>query len=150
MRILKLFVLITVILLLLAACQADKNQTNNPNPDMPKTVTNITWQWSNLTEQSPTSQSKIPNPENYTITFQDDGKVAVKADCNRVSGTYKWDKQGLKIELGPSTKAMCSPDSLGQQFTDMLSQVTTGRLDRGNLVLETNDRMQRLDFVKAK
>ncbi len=150
MRILTFVVLFVMSLFLLAACQPKQSQTNNPNPDMPKAVANVTWQWTELAEQSSASKTVVPDPENYTIVFQDDGKVAVKADCNRVSGTYKWDKEGLKIELGPSTKAMCRPDSLSQQFIDLLGKVTSGRLDRGNLYLETAERAQRLGFMKAK
>ena len=134
--------------LLLAACQTSGSKTKNPNPDMPKGVANITWQWSDLVEQAPASQSVVPNPENYTITFKDDGTVDIKADCNQVSGTYKWG-QDLKIELGPTTQAMCSEDSLGPQYLDLLAQVVTGGLDGDRLFLETAGGAQRMGFNKG-
>ena len=43
---------------------------------------------------------------NYTITFNDDGTFAAKADCNQVSGTYTIeDNSVLTIVPGPSTSA---------------------------------------------
>ena len=144
-----LFTLALAMLLILAACQTGGSKS--ANPDMPKGVANITWQWVELIEQSaPASQSVVPDPQNYTITFKDDGNVDIKADCNKVSGTYKWDKQGLKIELGPSTRAECGPQSLDQQYLDLLSQVVTGGLDGDRLFLETAGGEKRMGFDKAK
>ena len=33
-----------------------------------------TWQWTGLVENAPKHQSAIPDPENYTLTFADDGQ----------------------------------------------------------------------------
>jgi len=143
-----LIVLVTTIALVLAACQTG-GKAKNPNPNMPEGVTNITWQWVELIEQAPASQSVVPAPENYTITFKDDGTVAIKADCNQVSGKYTWG-QDLKIELGPSTRAACGPQSLDQQYLELLSQVVTGGLDGGKLYLETAGGEKRMGFQKAK
>ena len=145
-----LFTLALAMILILAACQTGGSKTKNPNPDMPKGVANITWQWVELIEQSaPASQSVIPDPENYIITFKDDGTVDIKADCNQVSGKYTWG-QDLKIELGPTTQAMCSENSLSQQYLDLLSQVVTGGLDGDKLYLETAGGEKRMGFAKAK
>ena len=142
--------LILALTLLLAACQTGGSKTVNPNPDMPKDVANVTWQWVELIEQSaPASQSAIPDPQNYTITFKDDGTVDIKADCNQVTGKYTWG-QDLKIELGPTTLAMCSETSLSQQYIDLLSQVVTGGPDGDKLYLETAGGEKRMGFAKAK
>ena len=50
-------------------------------------ITNITWQWAELTENDPAAQSLVPDPENYTLTFWDDGSFSFKADCNSGSGS---------------------------------------------------------------
>ncbi len=148
MKILKITLLFVIVLLLLAGCQSNKPQ--NANPDMPEGVVNITWQWTELIQQSaPASQSVVPDPQNYTIQFKDDGKVAIKADCNTVSGTFEWDKQGLKINLGPSTRAACGEQSLDQQYLDLLSQVVTGGLDGGKFYLETAGGEKRMGFTKG-
>jgi len=133
--------------LILAACQTGGGK--NSNPDMPKDVANIVWQWSDLVEQAPASQSVVPNPENYTINFKDDGTVDIKADCNQVSGKYTWG-QDLKIELGPSTMAEGDEQSLSQQYLDLLSQVVTGGPDAGRLFLETAGGAQRMGFDKSQ
>lgn len=134
--------------LLLAACQTGGGKAKNPNPNMPKGVANITWRWAELIEQNPASQSVVPDPQNYEITFKDDGTVDIKADCNQVSGKYTWG-QDLKIELGPSTMAACGDQSLSQQYLDLLSQVVTGGLDGGRLYLETAGGAQRMAFDQA-
>ncbi len=145
-HILLLTLLALAMILILAACQAGGSKS--ANPDMPKGVANITWQWVDLVEQAPASQSVVPDPQNYTITFKDDGKVDIKADCNQVSGTYTWG-QDLKIEFGPTTLAMCSETSLSQQYLDLLAQVVTGGLDGDRLYLETAGGAQRMGFNKG-
>src|SRR6187397_2445241 len=66
-------------------------------------ITGIVWQWSAMQETVPASQSVVPDPQNYTITFNDDGSAAIKADCNSVTGNYKLDGTNLTITLGAST-----------------------------------------------
>ena len=144
-----IMILVLASAFILAACQTGGSATQNPNPNMPKGVANITWQWVNLVEQAPASQSVVPDPQNYTITFKDDGTVSIKADCNQVSGKYTWG-QDLKIELGPSTRAECGPQSLDQQYLDLLAQVVTGGLDGNRLYRETAGGEKRMGFDKAR
>ena len=65
----------------------------------------------------------MPAPENYTITFLDDGTFHAQADCNSLSGTYMADDTTITIEPGPSTEVACPPGSLGEDFVRYLSQV---------------------------
>ena len=53
---------------------------------------------------------KPDDGSNYTLKFGKDGKVAVRIDCNRGSGTWKSSAPG-QLELGPMalTRAMCAP-----------------------------------------
>lgn len=50
------------------------------------------------------------NRSKYTVSFGKNGRVAVRLDCNRGSGTYKSTPSG-RLQLGPLalTRAMC-PD----------------------------------------
>ena len=60
-----------------AACSASAEKLTGP-----------TWQLTSVTEKVPAFQGVVP-PEDqsrYTITFNEDGTAAIKADCNNVAG----------------------------------------------------------------
>ena len=126
---------------LLAACGQGGTPTPAGPQDVPVSeITNITWQWVELIENNPAGQSVVADPENYTLTFLDDGSVSIKADCNTGNGRYTVD--GNKLEFNPImalTMALCPPGSLHDQFLRLLGQVDTfGSLD-GRLVLVLKD-----------
>ena len=52
-----------------------------------------------MTNQSTGETTTVPSPENYTITFNADGTLEGKADCNTFNGTYS-QENGLTITLG--------------------------------------------------
>jgi heat shock protein HslJ len=91
--------LLTAFALILAACGSGGSSESD--------ITGIVWQWTAMQETLPASQSVVPDPENYTIVFNDDGTVAIKADCNQVSGDYTMDGNNLNISLGASTLMAC-------------------------------------------
>jgi len=98
-------------------------------------VVNIVWEWSDLVETLPASQSVVPDPQNYTLTFLPDGTVSIKADCNMVGGTYTLDSGLLAIQLGPSTMAFCGEQSLDQQYLALLGQADAASMAGERLFL---------------
>mgnify|MGYP000564929263 CR=1 FL=1 len=76
----------------------------------------VTWQWIGYRETSPAFQGMIPDAYNYTLTFNKDGTVSIKADCNVAMGSYQLSSDQLTISLGPTTLAECGPDSSYSQF----------------------------------
>ena len=92
------------------------------------------WQWQST---QPASGAAIvaADPTRYTITFQPDGVVQAKADCNQVGGPTRRAAPSLKITLGPSTLVACPPDSQADQFLDGLNQAATYAITGGNLEL---------------
>ena len=116
----KMLFLLTIGLLFafLAACGATETPTEEPTPVPPtpeetlqttslESILNITWQWKDLVETDPASQSIVPNPENYTLILRADGTTEIKADCNQVLGSYTQQGSALIITMGPSTMAAC-------------------------------------------
>ena len=79
-------------------------------------ATGRTWQWTASTTKSPASQSVVPDPQNYTVTFNADGTYTGTADCNQVNGTYSVSDSGITIEPGASTMAACGDTSMDAQF----------------------------------
>jgi heat shock protein HslJ len=81
-------------------------------------LTGTTWAWTGFTD--PTQQFDVDDPENYTLTFQDDGIVNIQADCNNAMGSYTMDGSSLTIEIGPMTMAACPSESHSDDFVKYL------------------------------
>jgi heat shock protein HslJ len=110
-------------------------------------ITGIMWQWAELTETEPASQSVVPNPENYVLTLNEDGMASIKADCNMVQWTYTLEGDSLAFDtLGPSTLAFCGDDSLDQQFLALMGNGGTVSMEEDRLVLELNENAGRMVF----
>jgi heat shock protein HslJ len=103
-------------------------------------IVGIQWQWAQLTETEPASQSVVPDPENYVLVLNTDGSVNLKADCNVVQWTYTLEDSTLTFNtLGPSTLAFCGEESSDQQFLEFLGKGGTVSLEDGRLVLTLGD-----------
>ncbi|MDX1436859.1 MAG: META domain-containing protein [Anaerolineales bacterium] len=111
-------------------------------------ITDIEWQWVSVTEAETRNVLDVPNPENYTIIFREDGTFNGMADCNVIQGTYNIPEEGqIDIQLGPTTLAFCGEDSLDQQYLALLDSVAIGSPTRDReLALETGDGALRMLF----
>ena len=109
-------------------------------------ITDITWQWAEMVETEPASQSLVPNPENYTLLLLSDGNLNIKADCNMVGGSYTLDGSALTVLLGPSTLAYCGDESLDQFYLGFLGNVGSYVVEDGQLVLELKDGAGQMTF----
>jgi heat shock protein HslJ len=121
------------------AAQAPVVQTPAaPAPAVPDTLQQLSgkvWQWTKTTYNDGKTID-VPTPANYTIEFMIVGsRVAVKADCNNVSGTFTADANNMTITLGPSTMAACPPGSLDSEYLKELGQVAQYLLQGDSLVL---------------
>jgi heat shock protein HslJ len=120
---------------LMAACTTWPPPPRAPAQALTTQIVNIVWQWAYLVETNPPAQLDVPDPQNYTLTFLEDGTVSIKADCNQVGGTYTLNGDKLTITLGASTMAFCGEDSLDQQFLESLSKVDAAGASDDSLVL---------------
>ena len=137
-----------VAVLVLAACApaAAPAPATTTAPAPTNAIQGIVWQWVSVTNQPKKETTTVPNPENYTITFNADYTFTGKADCNNIAGTYS-QQNGFSIKLGPSTMASCGDKSLDQQYLQLLGSVAAGGPDgAGSLALETAGGEQRMSF----
>ena len=95
-----------------------------------------TWNWEEFVDNAGTQSVKVADPASYTVTFAEDGTVAMKADCNQAVGSYSLDGSSLAVTVGPVTLAMCSAESLGEQFLVNLTNVATATVQDGKLLLD--------------
>ncbi len=113
----------------------------------PGEIIGIQWQWAQLIETEPASQSVVPDPENYVLVLNADGSASIKADCNMVIWTYTLEGTSLTFNtLGPSTLAFCGEESSDQQYLGLLGKGGTVSLEGDRLVLELNDNAGRMVF----
>ena len=138
-RCLPLFV-VYVVILFLAGC------TSAAEPTPTDTIQGIIWQWTSLTNRTTEETTTVANPENYTITFNEDGTLSGRADCNNFTGTYS-QENGFTITLGAITMAFCGEASLDQPYLSLLGSVAAGGPDGdGGFALETAGGEQRMIF----
>ncbi|MBE2182015.1 MAG: META domain-containing protein [Anaerolineae bacterium] len=104
--------------------------------DSAPSLVGTTWQWESFA--SGAEAFDVTNPENYTVTFNEDGSVNIQADCNSVFGQYTSEAEGsVAIMMGPSTLMACPEGSHDQVFTIALSQITMySFMEDGRLLLE--------------
>ena len=95
--------------MLLGGCAAiDQGSSQNASPDLAGSA------WRLVKFQGGDGTTLVPDdPSKYTISFNRDGSLTARIDCNR--GRGKWKSAGPnQLELGPLalTRAMCPPGSL--------------------------------------
>lgn len=112
-------------------------------------LTNVNWQWFELVETDPASQSVIPNPESYVVIFLNDGTFDILADCNFGNGTYALDGNNISITIEAITEIECEPGSSSEQFIEQLGNVATYELSLTKLNLNLSEGAGRLGFVNG-
>ena len=112
-------------------------------------IHNIEWQWRELSGGAVNPAQTIPNPENYTIIFREDGTFTGKADCNAIAGEYTNDGGRFSIMLGPSTMAACPEGSLAPDYTRLLNNVVAGGPSGPDLALESAGGAERMTFTNG-
>jgi heat shock protein HslJ len=81
-----------------------------------------TWRLLEIQSMNDTVGTKRPaDPSRYTMRLDADGRVAMRLDCNRATGTWSaehgTDSTG-RFEFGPlaTTRAICRPPSMGEEL----------------------------------
>jgi heat shock protein HslJ len=137
MKTIKILILLCVSVLVFSACGKSGSSEE---------ITGILWQWTAMQETVPASLSAVPDPQNYTITFNTDGSVDIKADCNTVNGTYEMKGSDLTITLGASTLMACGEASQDVSYLAALSKVSSYAVVDGQLQLKFADDAGKMDF----
>jgi heat shock protein HslJ len=125
----KIFTLVLLVIgmLILAACGGQEEA---------ESIVGTTWQWQEYQDSAGENNIDVPDPQNYTLTLNEDGTANIKADCNQVSWTYELDGNELTFNtLGPSTLAMCAEDSLDTVYLQRLGETATYVTSEGQLFL---------------
>jgi heat shock protein HslJ len=95
----------------------------------------VVWQWQQ-TRYNNDQRAAPDDPSRYTIIFQPDGSLNIRADCNRAGGKYTVQDSRLTIEVTHSTRAACPPDSLWQTFLKNLNAAAIYFMREGHLYID--------------
>ena len=100
----------------------------------PQAVVGKTWQWQDTV--TPVKKIHVPQPERYTLRFDEKGHVQARFDCNRGGGSYLISE--AKLSFGPmiSTRMACPENSLDNIFMKQLKDVNSFFLEGDSLYLE--------------
>jgi len=110
-------------------------------------IVGVEWFWLQSQYNNDT-QNSPPKMDRYTLTLQPDGKVNIRADCNRGGGTYALDGNKIAITITHTTRAACIPDSLEQSFIRDLNGVAGWFLKDGDLYMDIKHDTGTMKFSK--
>ena len=97
-------------------------------------LTGAVWQWVHFTD--PMGEFDVPDSENYTLEFFEDGTLHIQADCNDANGTYSDEDGSINIEIGPMTLAACPLGSRSEEFLQNLGFAAIYFFQEGNLFMD--------------
>jgi heat shock protein HslJ len=93
-----------------------------------------TWQWQRA-KPGDGPDIDAASPDRYTLKFEGGGRVLLRADCNRGSGSYEVNGGAMKIAPVAVTKMACPSGSQDGPFLQGLSRVTGYAINGNDLVL---------------
>jgi heat shock protein HslJ len=119
---------LVVLLLTLGTVGCDEN------PVGPTPIRNVTWKLESI-ERTGAATITVPNPEQFTVRFEDNGNLSVRADCNSCGGSYSLDGSSLSIGNVACTLIACPLPGLDTTFTQALSNVRSVTATEGHLTI---------------
>lgn len=99
----------------LAACAEPPGSRQEP-------PTGTIWSWTGIAGSEPV---RVAGPARYTLELHDDGRFAMRADCNTGGGTYELKGAALRLRPGPMTLAACPDGSRADRYLAALETVTS-------------------------
>lgn len=134
-----------VCILLLTACSATHAPTPSPETTTSNPLLNTAWQLRTIQSMSDEQPSiTVEQPERYTLHFLADGRLALRLDCNRGTGSWQAspaasgsaDHSG-QLSFGPiaTTRMFCPQPSLESRVGRDLGFVRSYLLRDGHLFL---------------
>jgi heat shock protein HslJ len=135
--------------LAVAGCGAAPTTESPPMRERnPNAIMGAQWRWERMV--TPVEELVVPDPSQYTIELAPNGRVLVRADCNRGTGTYQI-AEG-KLSFGPiaTTRMACPPGSLDARYFRDLQRASSFFVEDGKLYLELPVDSGTLRFGRAQ
>jgi heat shock protein HslJ len=100
----------------------------------PDAVTARIWQWERTV--TPVETIESPAPDRYTLELAQNGRLLVRADCNRGTGSYQIAAGKLSFAPIATTRMACPPGSLDARFLRDLQRASGFFVQDGRLFIE--------------
>ena len=104
------------------------------SPTGPTNLVDITWKLETVARVG-SAIITVPNPEQFTVRFETNGTVSVKADCNTCTGRYVLDGSSVSIGNLACTLIACPMPGLDTLFTSALQNARTASIAASKLVM---------------
>ncbi|WBA13929.1 META domain-containing protein [Salinivibrio proteolyticus] len=111
---------------------------SQPTSDVVDTLISKTWVVEYLNNQGIIDNSRI------TLDFNNEGRVAGMASCNRYFAGYSIDNRAIKVEQAASTMMACSDALMTQEnhFLDTLQSVHSFDIDGTGALILSGDNIR--------
>ena len=100
----------------------------------PSDIKEVTWKLEAI-ERAGNPAIQVPNPEVYTLILGNDGRITVRADCNRCTTTYTLSGDTVKIGHLDCTTNFCTLASLDGNYAAALEGDSTISISESHLLL---------------
>ena len=120
-----------VLILAVGALGCDESPTG-------PTIVNVTWKLETVARVG-TATITIPNPDQFTVRFEDNSNLTARADCNSCSGRYALDGTSISIGNLACTLIACPMPGLDQIFSTALQNARTATTSGNQLVMTGPD-----------
>jgi heat shock protein HslJ len=108
------------------------------NPVSPTPIVNVTWKLETV-ERVGNATISVPNPDQFTVRFESNSNMSVRADCNQCSGRYSLDGSSISIGNLACTLIACPTPGVDQLFTTGLQNARTATASGNQLVMTGPD-----------
>jgi len=105
------------------------------SPTGPTAIVDVTWKLETVARVG-SAIVTVPNPEQFTVRFESNNRLAVRADCNTCTGTYTLD--GSSVSISPTmacTLIACPTPGVDTLFTSALQNARTVTVSNDNLIM---------------
>jgi heat shock protein HslJ len=124
--------------LLLAAMLAGATAACDEGLTAPSDVVGQNWRLISI-QQGTSPPITVDTSSRYTLRLEDNGRVAVRSDCNSCGGTYTLNGSSLELSGLACTKVACGAESLDPAYVRALEGTKNATLDDDDLIIRGND-----------
>lgn len=125
---------VPLLLLILAASAVGCDE----NPVSPTPIVNVTWKLESVARVG-NATITVPNPDQFTVRFESNSNMSVRADCNSCSGRYSLDGSSISVGNLACTLIACPMPGVDQIFTAALQNARTATASGNRLVMTGPD-----------
>jgi heat shock protein HslJ len=108
------------------------------SPTSPTPIVDVTWKLETVARPG-SATITVPSPDMFTVRFESNSTLAVRADCNSCTGRYTLDGTSVTVGNLACTLIACPTPGVDQLFTAGLQNARTATASGNQLVMTGPD-----------